>query len=172
MTDRIDELVEAAREGIYGDDRTPAWQTDGALNALDRLATIARESEKCDDCKVFDAGWCVVDEAGGPCRCMEDGDFACIEKRHLTALEAALGAKKVGGEYIDVRVKEAQAEADKWRKVAEWLANEAACYGISCFHNHPDDHEQTGSCEEAGDRESCAAYRLAAALAALEGEDE
>ena len=119
MTDKsIDELVAAiGANTLYFHDGS-----DPAHDAAVELASIAKEAEGCDTCTVLDAGWCVVDDAGGTCKCGPDGDFMCVEKRHLTALEDALDAQKSGGEYLDVRVARANAEAEQLRKERDWLA--------------------------------------------------
>jgi len=65
---------------------------------------------RCKDCRIADAAWLVVDEAGSPCSCNEDGDFRCVDKRHLDALEGRLDDYKVSGEYLDTRLLKAEAE--------------------------------------------------------------
>lgn len=123
MSDRIDELVGYIRADLV--DR-------GGAVALTELATIAREKVHCGG---------VIESTSGECLTLMEVQNAAFDAEARAAEwidrcyqsdERAWACESVGIPGLYARVEAAQAEADKWRKVAEEMRdlwNHMGCAG-------------------------------------------
>ena len=116
MTDRIDELVTMLQQDSPFRDGTPSYKSwrNERDNAAIELATIAREKIHCGG---------VIERTSGEC---------------LTLMEAQNAAFDA-----EARAREAEAEADRWRK----CGIHESC--SDCHHENSDDERDERTCIQA-----------------------